>query len=399
MEEPSLQVKALALELSKPLTALRRDLHRHPELGFRERRTSEAIASLLSKSGIDIVPLETETGVLGVLKGRAETDLHPVTALRADIDALPVNENSGLEYSSIHPHVMHACGHDGNIAVVAGAAMILARLRDGFGGTVKLIFQPSEETLQGARQMIDQGVLDNPKVERIFASHAWPWLHTGQVGVYPGNYMASAGKFEISVTSSGAHGAYPHSAPDAVLTASEIVQRLNCVVSREVNAMDNAVLSVCTINGGKAFNVMPDEVTLTGTIRCLDGEVQACLKGAIERVVEGVAKTNLCGWILAFEDLVPSLCNSAAGVSSVQRAAGRVLPPGSFRLLPKPCMGSEDFSLFLQKVPEGAFIRLGVTPEGRQPVPLHSVKFDYDDKALEGGMALLAQIVLDHHEP
>jgi amidohydrolase len=397
MKELSSKVSALAQEHFGVITEFRRDIHRHPEVGFQVKRTSQAIRCILDSVGIQVVPLKGEIGVLGLLEGEADANSGAVTALRADMDALPVNENTGLEYSSTFPQTMHACGHDGNVAAVAGAAIILAQLREYFRGTVKFIFQPAEETLRGAQYLIDQGVLENPPVERIFACHAWPWLPTGRIGVYPGNYMASAGRFEISLTSSGAHGAYPHTAPDAILAAGEMIQRLSCIVSREIDAMDHAVLSVCTMKGGQAFNVMPDEVTLSGTFRCLNNQVERSLKEAVARVVEGVAQTNRCGWNLAFEDLVPSLCNSVSGVDAVRRAAEEVLPPGAFTLLPRPCMGSEDFSLFLEKVHEGAFIRIGVTPEGQQPVPLHSNKFNYDDTALEGAMALLAQIVLDHH--
>ncbi|MCK4509089.1 MAG: amidohydrolase [Desulfuromonadales bacterium] len=399
MQKLSVQVNALAKELANTLAAFRRDLHRHPELSFQEKRTSQAIRNLLSQSGIDFIPLEAETGVLGVIEGHATLDSSLVTALRGDIDALPIKEMTGLEYSSVHPQVMHACGHDGNTTMVLGAAIILSRLRASFGGVVKLIFQPGEETLRGAKSMIAQGVLDNPRVDRIYACHGWPGLTTGQIGVYPGRYMASAGRFEISVTSSGSHGAYPHQASDATLTACEIVQRLNCVVSRELSALDSAVLSVCTINGGEAFNIMPEKVIITGTIRCLNKDVEACLKAAIERVVEGVTKTNRCGGNLIIEDLVPSLCNSTSGVEAVQLAASRIMPSEAFALLPQPCMGSEDFSHYLQKVPEGAFIRVGVTPEGQHPIPLHSGKFNFDDQSLVTGSALLAQIVLDRHVP
>ncbi len=395
----SLRVNELARELAGPMTSFRRDLHRHPELGFKEKRTSRAIESLLAQSGINIVPLGTQPGVLGVIEGRAALDSHPVTALRADMDALPLKEKTGLEYSSNYPDVMHACGHDGNTAMVVGAGIILSRLKESYGGTVKLIFQPGEETLRGAQCMIDQGVLDNPRVDRIFACHGWPWISTGQIGVYPGNYMACAGRFEIKITTSGNHGAYPHQAPDGLLTACEIVQRLNCVVGREVNALDSAVLSVCTINGGQAFNVMPDEVILTGTIRCLNETVETSLKAAIKRIVKGSAQTDRCGYSLAFEDLVPALCNSASGVAAVRAAARQIMPLEDLTVLSQSCMGAEDFSLYLQKVSEGAFIRVGVTPEGQEPVPLHNGSFNFDDQALERGMALLAQIVLDGHLP
>jgi len=387
-----------ARDLKDTITRFRRRLHSHPEPAFKEYETAKAVMELLEEADIPTVSLEG-TGVLGVLEGLGrDQDPLPVTALRADMDALPVTEKTGLDYSSKTPGMMHACGHDGNTAALAGAALILSRLRQKFSGTVKFIFQPGEESLQGADTMICQGVLDNPKVDRIFACHGWPALPTGKIGIFPGNYMAMAGKFSLSFSAPGAHGAYPHQGVDTVLAAAEAVQRINCIVSREVNALDQAVLSVCTINGGQAFNVMPSQVILTGTFRCLDDNVADRLKAALRRVVKGICQANNCEFELEFQGLVPVLSNGDAGVKSVQQAAHTFLPAQTLEILQKPCMGSEDFALYLSKVPEGAFIRIGVTPQERPaPAALHSDRFDYDDNALPRAMALMAGIVMTHH--
>jgi amidohydrolase len=387
-----------ARELKETITRFRHRLHKKPEPAFKEYETAKAVIELLEEADIPTVSL-AGTGVLGVLQGLGTgRDPLPVTALRADMDALPVTEKTGLDYSSKTPGMMHACGHDGNTAALAGAALILSRLRQNFSGTVKFIFQPGEESLQGADTMIHQGVLDNPKVDRIFACHGWPALPTGKLGIFPGNYMAMAGKFSLCFSAPGAHGAYPHQGVDTILAAADAVQRINCIVSREVNALDQAVLSVCTINGGKTFNVIPSRVVLTGTFRCLDDNVADRLKEALRRVAKGICQTNNCEFELEFQGLVPVLHNCDAGVKSVQQAAQTFLPPHTLEILKNPCMGSEDFALYLSKVPEGAFIRIGVTPQERpEPAPLHSDRFDYDDNALPRAMALMAGIVMTHH--
>ncbi|WP_024334767.1 M20 metallopeptidase family protein [Desulfotignum balticum] len=385
-------------ELVPQMARFRQDLHRNPEPAFKEQATSEAVKTLLREADVPMVPLEG-TGVLGILEGRGQGP-GGCTALRADMDALPVEEKTGLSYASTVPGMMHACGHDGNTAALAGAARILSCLRHRFSGTVKFIFQPGEESLEGAKILIDQGVLESPKVDRIFACHGWPDLPVGKIGIYQGNYMAMAGKFNLTLTAPGAHGGYPHQGRDTVLAAADLIQRLNCIVSREINALDQAVFSVCTVNGGTAFNVMPGKVSLSGTYRCLDFGVADRLKAAVERVTRGVAQANDCKADLTFEDLVPVLSNSPSGVGSVQQAARAVLPPDTLEMLDRPCMGSEDFALYLSKVGDGAFIRVGVTPAGQdRPAPLHSDRFDYNDGALPGAMTLLAGIVITLHGP
>lgn len=389
------RVRSLAHELAGEMTRFRRDLHRHPELALKEERTTAKIKQALAAGGVEVAELPVATGALGFLRGEGSKGSGPVVALRADMDALPVEEKSGRDYSSLNPGVMHACGHDGNVAMVLGAAKILACMQGELSGMVKFIFQPAEETFAGAEVMIRAGVLDDPPVEHIFALHSWPELPTGRIGLYPGTYMASADRFRINLRAGGTHGAYPHHSPDTVLAAAEVVERLHCIISREVETSQRAVLSVCMIHGGNAFNIIPKQVDLTGTMRCLGAGVREQLAVAVERVVQGIASANACQWELAIERQVPPLTNSSEALEAIRAATERVLGPGWVENLPCPSMGSEDFALYLERVPRGALVRIGITPPGADPTPLHSDRFVFDDRALENGMAVLAQTVLD----
>jgi amidohydrolase len=393
MTDINKKVVSLAKELAPRMGEFRRDLHQHPELAFKEERTSEKVRRVLASEGIELPRISAQTGVLGILRGNFDNG--PVVALRADMDALPIEEKTGKPYASENQGVMHACGHDGNTSVVLGAARILARLKDELPGIVKFIFQPAEEVFGGARAMIKAGVLDDPPVEHIFAMHGWPQLPTGSIGLYNGPYMASADRFNIELLAEGAHGAYPHNSADPVLAASELVQRLHCVISREFESGKRAVLSVCMINGGTAFNILPKKVELTGTIRCLGKGVREKLIESMQRVTKGIAAANACDFRFQCEPQVPSVVNSEKALMHLKASASKVINPEQVTELPVPSMGSEDFALYLEKVPQGAFIRLGVNPGNEKPAALHNDHFDYDDNALENGMAVLAQTVLD----
>jgi amidohydrolase/hippurate hydrolase len=389
------RVRSLAHELVPEITDFRRDLHRHPELAFKEKRTTARIKQALAAAGVGVADLPVETGVLGLLRGNRPGGSGQVVALRADIDALPVLEDPSRDYSSINQGIMHACGHDGHTAILLGAARILAQMRDELSSPVKFIFQPAEEILQGAKHMIEAGVLDDPPVDYIFALHSWPELPTGKIAFYPGVSMASADRFLITLRAGGTHGAYPHHSPDTVLAAADVVQRLHCIISREVEVHQQAVLSVCMLHAGSAFNIIPKQVELGGILRCLDMAVREQVAAAIERVVQGVSASNACQWELQISHLVPQLKNSPEALRAIRASTERVLGPGLMQALPYPTMGSEDFSLYLERMPRGALVRIGVTPQGGKPTPLHSDRFLFDDGALENGMAVLAQTVLD----
>jgi amidohydrolase len=386
-----------ALFIKKYLTKIRRKIHQYPELGMQEFKTTTLVKKELSNIGVDIIELNSDVGVLGVIKG-SKKGSDKVTAFRADMDALPITERTDLPYASKNKGIMHACGHDGHTAMLLGAAKLLSNMKEKFSGTIKFIFQPDEENLNGAKLMIEEGVLENPKVDTIVALHCWPPLETGKIGVWEGPYMASSDKFSIRISGRGGHGAYPHKSVDSVLTAAELVLALQRIVSREIDSFDNVVLSVCTINGGTAFNVVPDEVIITGTVRCQQTNLREVVKGKIDRIVRGLADSTGCNYSLDYRFGVSSLVNHPDVVNLVRRATEQVLGQDWIMNLEKPAMSSEDFSIYLDKVPHGAFVRIGNTDSGQNPLLVHNDKFNFNDEAIPMGVSVLTQFALNNNQ-
>ncbi len=395
MESQTLMERAR--DLQPRLTRIRREIHQNPEIGFQEIATTERIRCELAGLGVEILPLNLGTGLVGLLRGERGGP-GPVTALRADLDALPVTERTGLPYASRNARVMHACGHDGNITMLLGAAQLLSENREQFSGAVKFLFQPAEEIFGGAEAMIEAGCLREPTVDRMVALHGWPDIEVGKVGVQAGPHMASADRFEIRVRGAGGHGAYPHLARDPVTAAAHVVTALQTVISRETSPMDRAVLSVCTLEAGTAFNVIPDEVVLGGTARCENESVRAAIREKVDRVVRGTAGAMGCEGGTAWTGLVPPLVNDETACREIAGAAEDVLGPGAVEA-PGLTMGSEDFALFLEQVPRGALVRIGLKEPGREAMRLHNDRFDFNDDALPVGAALLARLVLRTHGP
>jgi len=386
-----------SLELKEYMTKIRRHLHQHPELGMREFETTKLVKKELENMGIEIVELKSKVGVVGIIRG-TKKGKNRVTALRADMDALPIIEKTKLPHASKNIGVMHACGHDGHTSMLLGAAKLLSEIKNEFSGVVKFIFQPGEETLMGAKLMVKEGVLENPKVDTIVALHCWPALETGKIGVWEGPYMASADRFTIKVIGKGGHGARPHKLIDSVLTAAQIIVSLQAIVSREIDSLKNAVISVCTINGGKAFNVSPEEVIITGTVRCQQAEIRDIIKNKMDRIIKGLAITYGCSCKLNYEYGVSSLINHPDVIKLVSKSTDQSCGIGRVELLEKPAMSSEDFSVYLEKVPHGAFIRIGNTDPGQKPLAVHNDHFNFNDEALPMGAAVLTQFALDRNQ-
>jgi amidohydrolase len=385
-----------AREIEGYLTEIRRRIHANPELGFQETKTTSLIREEISRLGLKIQPLKLETGVGASLKGRAAGP-ETVTALRADMDALPITESTGLSYASKNKGIMHACGHDGHVSLLLGAARLLSGLTDRFSGTVKFLFQPAEELLTGARAMIEAGCLRDPVPERIIAAHGWPYIKTGKIGVLTGPAMASADKFQVRLKGRGGHGAYPHRAVDPVLAAAHTVTAMQGIISRETDPLDQAVLSVCTMEAGRAFNVIPGEALLGGTVRCIREGLQKEIRSRLERVVKGTAAAFGCEGSLEWTGLVPVLVNDPELTRTVEETAREVLGREGVEKLAGPSMGSEDFSLYLQEVPRGVLFRLGLAVPEKNMTPLHNDQFDFTDPALPVGAAMMAGLVLKIH--
>jgi amidohydrolase/hippurate hydrolase len=387
-----------AVRIKDHVTDIRRRIHQNPELGFEEFETSGLIQHELKKLKIEQVPIGVKTGVVGIIPGHGEGP-DRVTALRADIDALPIQERTGLSYASRNNGVMHACGHDGHTAVLLGVAQLLSRMRDEFSGVVKLIFQPAEEVLGGAKAMVEAGALRDPLVDTVVALHGWPGVETGKIGFFAGPYMASADKFTVRVRGKGGHGAYPHTSSDPVLASAHAVVAFQKIVSREIDALDHVVVSVCTLEGGNAFNVIPEEVSFSGTVRCQKERVRKNIKDRMDRIMQGVSTMFGCGYELDYVDGVPPLVNDSDTISRIVEAADLALGKGHALKLDRPAMSSEDFSIMIKGAKRGAFFRLGITNPGDDPMILHNDRFDFNDEALPTGIAVLTQFVLMNNNP
>ena len=366
------------------LVAIRRDLHAHPELGFEEHRTSSIVAELLAGWGIEVHRGVGRTGVVGVL--RDGNGLGSV-GLRADMDALPIHEMTGAAYASGTPGVMHACGHDGHTTMLLGAARYLAATKR-FDGTVNFIFQPAEEGIGGARAMLADDLFGRFPCESVFGMHNHPGLPIGAYAIRPGAMMAGGGFFDLVVTGMGTHGARPEAGVDPVLVASHVVTALQSVVSRNVAPIDAAVLSCTAIEGGHAYNVVPDRVTIRGTIRAFRNEVLALLEGNMRRVAEGVASGMGASATVEMRTIFAPLVNDPVRAEALADAAASLVGEASVERNRSVVMGSEDFAFMMEAVP-GAYINVG----NGDSASVHNAGYDFNDAAIPYGAGLYAAIV------
>jgi amidohydrolase len=383
---------AEAQALFEYTSSMRRDFHAHPELGFHEFRTAGIVAKELTALGLEIHTGIAETGVVAILEGAKPG---PVVLVRADMDALPIVEETGAPYASENKGVMHACGHDGHTAVLLTVAKILHKHRKELAGTVKFMFQPAEEGMGGAEKMIESGVLENPKVDVTLALHVWNEQPVGWFGIANGPALAGAELFKVKVRGKGGHGAAPHFAIDPVLAAAQIISALQGIVSRNVAPLQTAVVSVCTIRGGEAFNVIPQEVEFGGTIRTFEPEVRAKVMERFAKTVISVADAMGCEADIDMKQLTPATINQAETAWRVQEVARRLFPEANIDTRDYITMGSEDFAFVLDKVP-GCFFFVGsANPEKGLNAGHHHPKFDIDESALPRGAALMAATVAD----
>lgn len=385
MEATAARIFSLARHITADLIQLRRHFHQHPELSGEEYRTTQKIRDVLADLGVDIVDLNLETGVCG----RLTDGDGPVVALRADIDALPLQERTGLPFASRETGCMHACGHDSHITWLLGAAMILTRMKAEYPGEVRLLFQPAEERTNGARRMIDAGALEG--VDMIFGAHNKPDLPAGSVGISPGYLMASVGSFRITVTGRGGHGAIPHLTADPMPVAGAILTGLQSIVARNVDPLESAVISVGNIAGGTASNIIPDEVTMAGTVRAYDPGVKRLIARRIHTLASGTAGAFDCtAECTGPEFTVPPVDNDPRATRIANHVAVQLL--GDDRVLDAtPVLASEDFSLYQERTP-GCFMWIG---SGSPEIGWHHPRFTVNEDCLPVGAAVLAATALE----
>ncbi len=373
-------------DLQTELTAWRHDFHRHPELAYEEQRTADLVALRLEAMGIDVVRGLGGTGVLGIIEGKGVSSTRAV-GLRADMDALPILETSGVDYPSENPGVMHACGHDGHTSMLLGAARLLAENRN-FSGKVYLIFQPAEEGGAGAARMMADGLFRDYPMQAVFALHNLPGLPVGNMALCQGPAMASSDTFYMTISGRGGHAALPHKAVDPVLIASQLIVAAQALVSRQTDPLKSAVLSVCQLEAGHTTNVIPQEVKLAGTIRTLDPDVRSATVASFERLatslVDGFGGQVTIQWE---EDAYPATINHDSQMALSQRAAEAVVGPERLDTKAQPLMASEDFAFMLNEVP-GSYAFLG----NGDSAGLHDPAYVFNDEAMPYGVSYLVRI-------
>jgi hippurate hydrolase len=370
------------------MTAWRRDFHQHPELGFEEVRTSRIVAEKLREFGVDEVHTGiARTGVVGVIRGGGDSGR--AIGFRADMDALPIEEQTGLPHASTVPGKMHACGHDGHTATLLGAAKYLAETRN-FDGTVYLIFQPAEENLAGGEVMVKEGLFDRFPMERIFGMHNWPAAPAGTFLHGVGPVMAAVANLEATITGRGAHGAMPHDGVDPVVIAAQVVSALQSVIARSVNPLEAGVITVAHIEGGHTFNVIPESVRLRGTARWFKPDIGDLLKAKFKEIVTGISAAMGGRAECSFTRAYPATVNEAESTELAARAARAVVGDARTRTLPQPTMGGEDFSFMLNEKP-GAYLFLGGA-KGEADAMVHHPKYDFNDEILPVGASWFATL-------
>jgi len=383
----AIDVKKEVKELTPELIELRRYLHRHPEPGFQEVWTGNTVAEKLRELGYEVKSGIAKTGVMGLLHGGKPGK---TLLLRSDIDALTIGEKNQIDYCSEQPGAMHACGHDGHMAIALTVAKILARHQAELAGKVKFVFQPAEEGPGGAKPMIEEGVLKDPRPDRALGLHLWNSLPVGVVGIRPGPTFACLDAIDIVIRGKGGHGAKPHQTVDPIVASAQVITALQTMVSREIDPIKPAVLSIGTIEGGHAYNIIANEVKMTGTVRAFDLELRKTLPERIERIVKGATSAMRAEYEFEYRFGYPPLVNDEAVCNWIKEIAAEVVGEENIKLA-DPTMGGEDMAYFLQEVP-GCYLFLGSANEEKGlNKPHHNPEFNFDEAALPIGVEILAR--------
>ena len=391
MQEEKILEYAKAIE--EKLIIIRRDLHAHPELGLEEYRTSGIIATYLQELGLEVTRGIGKTGVVALLRGKMEGK---TILLRADMDCLKLEEKNHIEYKSINKGYMHACGHDVHVSWLLGAAMILSKFKEEIKGNVKFVFQPAEEFSAGAELMIAEGVLENPKVDAAIGAHIWPFVEAGKIAVKSGAIMASTDMFKIEVCGEGGHGAHPNKCIDPLVAATEIFTALQTIVSRRLDPLEPAVVTVGKFNSGTAYNIIPDKAYLEGTIRTINNETREKVPLIMEEIIKGITLANGASYKFEYQQFHPPVTNDKNMTELLKASTEKLFGEDSFLKVERPAMTGEDFSFFQQKVP-GVFFWVGNGSEEKcTNVPLHSPNFQADETAIARAAALFANCALEY---
>jgi amidohydrolase len=384
------RIKDLAEELAPRLIEIRRHLHSHPELSGQEHQTAAYVAGVLSSCGIVVQEAVGKTGVIGELIGLTDERL---VAIRTDMDALPITERTHLEFASRKPGLMHACGHDVHTTVGLGMAMVLSQLGEKLPGNIRFLFQPAEEIAQGANWMVQDGAMND--VSAIFSLHVFPSIPAGSVGIRYGALTAAADDLEIFITGESGHGARPHEAIDAIWIASQVITTLQQAISRTQNPLRPMVLTIGQISGGRAPNVIADQVRLAGTVRSLHPDTHANLPDWIEKIVANVCNMYGARYEMNYRRGVPSVQNDLALTQLLEASAKEAWGSDRVQILTEPSLGAEDFSIYLQHAP-GTMFRLGVGFREKPNYPLHHPQFEVDESAIVTGVVTLAYAVYQY---
>jgi amidohydrolase len=384
------RIAETAARLTPPLVALRQRLHRLPELAFEEHETARAVVEFLTELKIPCRTGVAGTGVVATLQGGRPGR---TIGIRADMDALPIHEQTGLPFASGVPGKMHACGHDVHTVIALGVAAVLAELRGELAGTVKFIFQPAEETLSGARAMIAEGALEDPKMDLILGYHNWPAVEAGKVGYNADAVMSAADAFDVTLKGRDGHGAHPHLAVDALAAAAHFVAQLQTVVSREVKPVSPAVVTVGELHAGRARNVIAGTAELKGIVRTMEPGLSEKIEAAVRRMLEGIRVGMRVEYTLEWKRMTPALRNDPRVLNRLLESARQALGEDNVVRLPEPSMGSEDFAWFAERVP-AAHLRIGSKIDGLETA-IHRSNYDCNELAIPVGVRVLSRAILD----
>lgn len=386
-----MNIEDILAGLKNELVEIRRNLHENPELSFQEYHTTDYIAYILTKYGINYQKMESNLGIVALINGGQPGK---TLALRADIDALPISERTGLEFSSNNSGVMHACGHDIHTTILIGCAIVLNQYKEEIYGNIKLVFQPGEETQEGAKAMINQGILKEPEVDAIVALHTWPNLPSGTIGVRKGAMTAASDYINILVKGKSGHAAHPETSVDPIVMAGHILSSLQTIVSRELSPLEAAVLTIGQISGGKAPNIIPENVYLSGMIRTLNLSTREKMLKSIDRITTNIAKGLGGEATVEYISASPSVINDESLTELLIESATKKLGNGKVVILEEPSLGSEDFAYYLQEKP-GVFYRLGTSNDNEDSKrSLHDPSIIFDEEAIFTGIQVTCQTAL-----